>query len=349
MANPIVVTATLQDPSGNPLTNADATVFLRFRLRNFQGWVPQVANTSVIVETQIDAFPNSSGIVTQSLWANNSLNVVDDEGNPATWWTVEAWRLGRITWSGNYIFDADTSLNTASQLNPPPGPPLQGPIFENNGTLNSSQIVLNLTAGQGVALTDTGSGALEITANGGADLGNPGFGYFMGTGIVEDVIPVLSVCSTSETIITTPDEVRVQQFVLESTWVISAVGVTITGTDASQTCTFGIYSAAGNKLVDSGAFSAVSMGYLENTLGSPVTLPPGVYYFAQSATGSNPRVPGIGTNIQSSLIGMLNGTNTYNGIAANSASGGVLPSTLGVLTPTTQATWTGIALPMFIV
>ena len=109
MATPITVTATLSDLSGTAVPGA----FIRFKLRNFQGSVPAVPGTSVIGETQIDALPDGSGLVSQTLWKNS------DIVPSTTFWTVEVWAQRRVTSSGNYIFNTDTSLNTAAPLTPP--------------------------------------------------------------------------------------------------------------------------------------------------------------------------------------------------------------------------------------
>jgi hypothetical protein len=75
---------------------------------------------------------------------------------------VEFWNQGRIVTSANYYFNANTSLNTASNINPAPAP--AGPssiIFENNSVLNSSQTLLNLTSTQ-FSITDLGNGQLDL-------------------------------------------------------------------------------------------------------------------------------------------------------------------------------------------
>ena len=153
MASQITVTANLTDPSGSPLTGNS---FVRFRLRNFQGFVPVVTGTSVICETQIDALP-TAGAISQALWGNNNIT-------PATtFYTVEFWDQGRITSTGNYLFNANTSLNTAAQLNAPPVPAGFSLVLENNGTLNSSQSTLNLeSTDSSVTITDVGGGTLNL-------------------------------------------------------------------------------------------------------------------------------------------------------------------------------------------
>jgi len=111
MATPVTVTATIQAPSSTALTG---NAFVRFRLRNFQGYVPVVTATGVLCETQIDASPDGSGFVSQLLWPNNAITPSN------TFWTVEFWNNGRPTSAGNYLIGGNTDLTQAGQLNPPP-------------------------------------------------------------------------------------------------------------------------------------------------------------------------------------------------------------------------------------
>src|ERR1019366_6044038 len=114
MASHTTITATLNDPSGSLLTG---NAFVRFKLRNFQGFVPVVSGTSVICETQIDALP-AAGLISQLLWGNDNITP------STTFYTVEFWDQGRITSSGNYLFTgASTNLNTAAQVSTPALPP----------------------------------------------------------------------------------------------------------------------------------------------------------------------------------------------------------------------------------
>jgi hypothetical protein len=153
MAATCTVTATITDPSGASLLG---NALVRFRLRNYTGFVPVVSGTSVLCETQIDAYPNPAGAISQILTCNTAISPIN------TFYTVEFWNQGRIVTSANYYFNANTSLNTASNINPAPAP--AGPssiIFENNSVLNSSQTLLNLTSTQ-FSITDLGNGQLDL-------------------------------------------------------------------------------------------------------------------------------------------------------------------------------------------
>jgi hypothetical protein len=97
---------------------------------------------------------------------------------------------------------------------------------------------------------------------------------------------------------------------------------------------FAIYSADGtSKLIDTGAQSPSAAVNVTVTLGAAVTLPPGVYWFAQTADNTN-----------SSLEVLAAGTITFGWLypnlgvqpklinAQNTSTAGAMPSTLGTLT-----------------
>jgi len=117
--------------------------------------------------------------------------------------------------------------------------------------------------------------------------------------------------------------------------VISKVTVRVNTGNAGETGNFGIYSMAGNRLVDSGALNLAIQATVTSTI-TPVTLAAGSYYFAQSATGTNAYVVGFTANtFIASMTGVFNDNATRVATAANFTSGGVMPATLGVLTADT--------------
>lgn len=198
----------------------------------------------------------------------------------------------------------------------------------------------------GQALTyKNGTGWINSNV-GGLSFTIAGQGSFLGPGI-QLPIPIFD-GQAGQTIVTSANEVRVTQFVLLSSYTIRKVAVDVTALVAASTCSFGIYDVSGNKLIDSTAINSASTGLKSVTLGTPVVLPAGLYYFAQSATAAGVQVPGGGTTISAAIFNTWN-AGGYNAIAANVVSGGVMPATLGVLTPTTSGTFTGVALPIFMV
>jgi hypothetical protein len=165
MPSPCTVTAQFNDPTG---TNLQGNAFVRFRLRNYSGFVPRVLGTAILVETQIDVAPNSSGLVTTQLWGNDNIDPGGTSNPPSTFYTVEFWNQGRITSQANYsIVGASFNLGTATQLNPPPTPPgvsgVSTLLLEVNGVKASSQAVQNLVGAAGTSIVDEGNGTIQIS------------------------------------------------------------------------------------------------------------------------------------------------------------------------------------------
>lgn len=107
MATQVTITGMLQDIGGNDLINPTNNCWVRFILRGFQGFFPQIAGMIVLAEPNVDALPGAGGTISQLLWPNNAIT-------PATtFYEVEFWSKGRVTSRGNYIFNTNTNLNTA--------------------------------------------------------------------------------------------------------------------------------------------------------------------------------------------------------------------------------------------
>ena len=170
MASPITVTATVQDITSTDLNNpTNSSAFVRFRLRNFQGFVPQVSGTSILAETLIDSLPGANGAISQLLWGNNSITPAN------TFYTVEQWSKGRITSSGNYIFNANTNLDSAAPINPAPPPQsITSLLIEVNGALASSQSLLNLENGWVTRRRPNGGGIITFNSGSTSGLGGSG-------------------------------------------------------------------------------------------------------------------------------------------------------------------------------
>lgn len=132
------------------------------------------------------------------------------------------------------------------------------------------------------------------------------------------------------------NEVRFVKFTLSATWSISKVCTSISTGVAAQTVSFGIYnSTGGTKLIDSGLVSAATSSSAPCATFTAVVLTPGEYIFAWTCTSTSVT--------QASMNGLSAGlANTFNadaprvGTAANAATVGALPSTLGVLTGAAQ-------------
>ena len=321
MATTCTVTATITDPSGSSLLGNS---FIRFRLRNFTGSVPQVSGTCVIVEDTIDAYPSPAGAISQILTCNTAISPVN------TFYSCEMWNQGRIISSANYIFNANTSLNTASPVNPAPAPAGPGSIvFENNGVLNSSQTLLNLeSTDSSVTVTDLGGGNINLQSSG-KGVTTAGLGGFWGAG---KEMETFYGTSQSAANVNTSNVVDVFQFVLQNSYTISRVSCIVSGA-SGNTANFGIYDQNGNKLLDSGAMSMASLGQVTSTITSVALSAATVYYFAQSgSTGGPMSVDGFGLAADA-IVDMMNAHGSVKiGQAANATSAGVLPATLGAIT-----------------
>lgn len=346
MAGPYTVTATLNDTGSAAL---QGNSFVRFRLRGFTGNVPRVAGTAVVAETQIDAFPNGSGVVSQQVWGDTDLTP------SSTFYTVEFFNQGRITSSGNYIFNGNTNLNTAAPINTPPTPPGFSLVLEHNGALNSSQSTLNLVNTDGsIAITDLGSGNIQLAGT--APFSGNG-AYFFGPGITSvgeiSSLTWTAVPANAVAGVVAANQVVVYKFVLLAAYTISKITTECGDSVAVQTASFGIYNAAGNKLVDGGSFTTlVGTGIQTNSI-TPVTLPAGTYWHAQASTygGGSIHYPGVaisGGSVNVNYVFPIWVKNaTRAATAANPLVAGVLPATLGALTPFTPGASDGIVAPLY--
>ena len=91
----------------------------------------------------------------------------------------------------------------------------------------------------------------------------------------------------------------------------------------------GVYDSSGNKLLEAALSCAATAG-VSTSLGSTVTLTPGTYWYAVSA--SDTTCQASGASLSGGWFNMLDKNTTRTAAAANSVSGGVMPSTLGTLT-----------------
>jgi hypothetical protein len=336
MASQVTITGTVTDPSGTGLNNpTNSNAFVRFILRNFQGYTPLVSGTAIVAETQIDCIPGSNGAFSQNLWPQNALTPSN------TFYSVQFFSQGRITSQGNYIFNASTSLNSAAQLNPAPTPTINSIVFENNGVPNSSQTLLNLENTDGsITITDEGSGAINITSNTGGGFSTAGQGAFFGPGIVNPYGATLQY----STLATSNNVVYVYQFTLSASWTIRNASFISENSGAGDYYGFGIYNAAGQALITTSFLStSITAAAATNTF-SAVTLPPGTYYFAQSVDSTGLNAPAFafefGGGSATVLLEIMNADSQPLASTAANTMGvgtGVMPATLGTLTPLTTS------------
>ena len=219
--------------------------------------------------------------------------------------------------------------------------------LENNGVANGNQKLLNLVAGQNISIVDDGEGDITISSSGASFDGNGA--YFVGPGLTDLAELYIADTVNVATFNSSANAVQVYLFQLDAEYTISKVSITSIGNLFSVHATFGIYSYAGNKLVDGGSFVELTGSGVQTNSITPVTLPPGVYWFAQSTdtstSGDWPAVVITNTTLPS----MLSANTTRSATAGNAASGGVLPATLGTLTPFVPNVGSGDAIfcPLF--
>jgi hypothetical protein len=127
------------------------------------------------------------------------------------------------------------------------------------------------------------------------------------------------------------NEVRVYQFVLPYAVTINKVTVTVS-TSAAGAADVGIYNSAGTRLLytNGGINTGSQTTQTVPVVSGPVTLIAGVYYFAQTTNGVTPNFQQL--NSFTVLGAILNNNLVRLGTAANNATAGVLPSTLGTIT-----------------
>jgi hypothetical protein len=142
-----------------------------------------------------------------------------------------------------------------------------------------------------------------------------------------DITSPTTICSSN-------NEVRVFQFVLPYAVNVGKVTV-IVNTAAAGAADVGIYSASGNRLLytNGGINSGSATTQTVTVFGGPIFLPAGTYYLAQTSSNSAAGWTGLLLSTATSFVN-LGGANRM-GFAANAATAGVLPATLGAITNST--------------
>ena len=129
----------------------------------------------------------------------------------------------------------------------------------------------------------------------------------------------------------TANQVRVMQVVIPYTITVGKIAANITASSSGQNMFVGMYDSSGNKLLEA-ALSCTATNGVSTSLGSTVTLTPGTYYYAVSASDTTCAASGTGASFSGGWLNILDKNTTRMGTAANSVSGGVMPSTLGTVT-----------------
>ena len=334
-----------QDITGQPLSNG----YLDWELSHDEKETTTTPNGQVVggLKRRIFLDNNGNAVTGSQLWATDVMS----PANP--FYIVKGFKA-----DGTPAFKAAQNWQIASSPSPfdlgslvPANPPGSGLgsfssiTLQTNEVNNGSQTLLDLHAGSNITLADNGTGRVTITASGGATFTTAGQGGFFGAGLLNP-LPYYTNTSTmtSALISSVANQVNVFQFMLLYNITITKITVRCTTGVGGKHANFGIYSAAGAKLLDSGAFDFGTSTTTRNVTITPVSLTPGVYFFAQSADDSGCTTPGL-QPFSGPLVDMINLNATRIGQAANSTAGGVMPATLGAITP--DAVYPAIAFPFF--
>jgi hypothetical protein len=180
----------------------------------------------------------------------------------------------------------------------------------------------------GSLVTDLATLASAIAAvNTSVAAGTVNPGYFISAGMGLNAIYGPSL--TPGTISTTNNQITGFKFPLPFAIPINKISVNVVGAVSGKHANFGIYDATGTtKILDSGALLCTAPGI--KTVSKTATLPIGNYIYVQSADDSGVQVDAL--NLPG-LSGLINVGVTRTFQAANPTVAGVLPSTLGALTP----------------
>lgn len=128
------------------------------------------------------------------------------------------------------------------------------------------------------------------------------------------------------------NQVRFFRFYISFRLALAFITCEVNTLAAGSTLGVGVYNNDGTILLASGTASSASTGVKRVAMTpSPVDLLPDFYYLAWTNTG-NVAQTGLWGNV-STVQDILNDTGVSHGTAANASAAGVLPATLGALTP----------------
>lgn len=144
-------------------------------------------------------------------------------------------------------------------------------------------------------------------------------------------ITFIQQAGASAQVVNTTDKMSALQVVLPFQLTVSDV-ITYVRTAGTATARFGcgLYAMDGTKVLESGAIDASSTGRKKVTLGSPVTVNAGKYWFGWTANQTAIRI--LGCAISSFSAPLFDDTVPKFGKSSNDGSDGVMPATLGTIT-----------------
>jgi hypothetical protein len=337
MSSPCALTGgAFQDSEGNLLVDGYLLCYLS-QDASVNG------NTNVCAGIAIRIQLDASGDAASGsfLWGNDVLSPAN------TYYRVTAYTAkGQPAWGPNNQQVAGSSFDIGTWI---PNqviswtPSTSAITLENNGTLNSSQNLLNIeSTDSSVVITDEGGGSINLQAAVGK-FDTAGQNFFFGAGID---LPTIGYNVAAGNLAAADQAVYVFGFNLDIEWVLSTASYISQNSGSSDYYGAGIYDASGNALIRTSFLSGNIVDTVGTNTFTPVSLPAGFYYFAQAVDGTGLSGPSIdplglgGAFTQTQFYQFLNANNLLCALAANpmGTNTGVMPATLGSLTAlTTQA------------
>jgi hypothetical protein len=334
MSSPCTLTGgAFQDSEGNVL----ALGYLKFRLSQDASVNASNICSGVEVTIQLDSDGNVVG--GSEIWGNDALSPIN------TFYRVTGFtHAGQPAWGPNNQQVTGSSFDLGSWIpnlviswNPPPS----GITLENNGTLNSSQTVLNLeSSDSSVSISDAGGGTIDFTVGGVGPSQFPDFMFGIGNfssqpggngvthGVAADDVAL---------------RVYAQRFNSPTSFSFSELSFTAgSNLGGGGSINVALYSDTGSLLAQTGA---IAIGNFVNqdvdmALSPAWAEPAGNYYIAWAIT-DNGNTTMWGWNLGTVLINsgtssrnLLNRNSVVNfGYSPNPATSGVasMPSSLGSL------------------
>jgi hypothetical protein len=318
-----------QDAEGNVLDNGYLTMALSHDEQD-PSTGTQIA-AGLPVRILLDNLGNVAGI--QKVWATDVLL-------PAgAYYIVEAFRSdGTMAWDSPQfqVVPSGSSLNIGTWIpsQPVPQPPAPTVVFQTNGVNNGSQVLENLVAGSNITLANSGGNTTITATSGGASFAANSGAMLIGPFLELPYFFANSYLPTGTAI----NQVRVTRMYLPFSMTLSKCTFTVNsgGGSSNSHFSFGFYTFAGSKVVDSGV-QTVNANQVFTLSFGPTTLASGVYYYAQTGDNTSPNLWGIPASsitsggAQAALV-QMNTNSVWYGTAANASIAGALPSTLGTLT-----------------
>lgn len=141
--------------------------------------------------------------------------------------------------------------------------------------------------------------------------------------------------NTGNAVVASANQVRVLRLVMPITLTVTSIHFECVTAAAGSSSSVGIYNNDGTSLlIDSGAISTATTGIKSATLAAAKTLTRNImYYVAFTTTSLSVVLRGRDLVVSNVIASLVNGDGSLHlGTAANSATAGVLPSSLGTIT-----------------